>query len=470
MGFELALWQPFAPLIWPPAGLAAAMLILGGRRFLPVIFMGALTIGLLENHSLAVALGLAIAYSGGGAVVLLLRRMQFNPNLEKIAHVVGFVGLAVFLSPLISSFLAAGVLHNTYPLTTGSFWQFWPIRWLSDALGALSIAPFLIVWKAHTRVNWRNSQTVEVLLWLATIIFFGALVFRNWAPTDTLRYPLELCIFPLMAWAAFRFGPRGVVTGILIVALMAVWELRDVLGPNPSNFITQPPSFIWVFVGILSITSLFLAAIISELSLKEEKSREDSERLRAIVNAAPDLMLLVDNQGRILESLSHKCEGPNEIFQKHVGQQFQDVLLPATASKLLEVIHEVYRDGLVCKHRYAMEQQGETFYYEGRFAPVEGSGIQDRKILWVAYDITAAQLAHKALRRRDQLFKTLTEVESILLKETEKEAGLHKALKALFKGLEMSWAAIYRLQKEKWNNPMLVAASMDLSEDPLVGK
>lgn len=467
MGFELALWQPFAPLIWPPAGLAAAILILSGRKFLPVIFLGALVIGILENHSFSIALGLAIAYSAGGGIFLLLRRIDFNPNLEKISHVAAFVGIAVFLSPLVSSLLAAGILHHNYPQTTGNFWQFWPIRWLSDALGVLSIAPFLIVWKAQTRVNWRNSQTVEVLLWLATIIFFGAMVFRHWAPTDTLRYPLELCIFPLMAWAAFRFGPRGVVTGILIVSLMAVWELRDVLGPNPSHFITQPPSFIWVFVGILSITSLFLAAIISELSLKEENSREDSERLRAIVNAAPDLMLLVDNEGIILESLSHQFEGPNQVFQDKVGRGFQEALPPATAQKIMAKIQEVYRDGLICTYRYSLEQQGVEYHYEGRFAPVAGTGIHDRKILWIAYDITAAQLAHKALRRRDQLFKTLTEVESILLKESEKDIGLHEALKALFKGLEMSWAGIYRLKNEQWSDPVLVAASKNLDEDPL---
>lgn len=136
----------------------------------------------------------------------------------------------------------------------------------------------------------------------------------------------------------------------------------------------------------------------------------------------------------------------------------------------MAVIQEVYRDGLVCKLRYAIEQPGETFHYEGRFAPIEGSGIQDRKILWIAYDITAAQLAHEALRRRDQLFTTLTRVESILLRETQKEAGLNKALKALFEGLEMSWAGIYRLKNEQWNNPVLIAASMGLSDDPLGDK
>lgn len=95
MGFELALWQPFAPLIWPPAGLATALLILGGWRFLPVIFLGALSIGLLENHPMFVALTLALAYAAGGGIVLLIRRIDFNPNLEKIPHVVAFVGALI---------------------------------------------------------------------------------------------------------------------------------------------------------------------------------------------------------------------------------------------------------------------------------------------------------------------------------------------------------------------------------------
>jgi signal transduction histidine kinase len=61
-------------------------------------------------------------------------------------------------------------------------------------------------------------------------------------------------------------------------------------------------------------------------------------------------------------------------------------------------------------------------------------------------------------------------VESVLLKETERETVLHKALKALFTGLEMSWTGIYRLKKGDWSDPLLIASSTDLDKDPLKSK
>lgn len=49
IGLEMALWQQFAPLIWPPAGLGLALVLLGGYRYLPVIFLGAALVRLFEG-------------------------------------------------------------------------------------------------------------------------------------------------------------------------------------------------------------------------------------------------------------------------------------------------------------------------------------------------------------------------------------------------------------------------------------
>ena len=46
IGLEMALWQQFAPLIWPPAGLALVLLMIGKLRMLPVVFLGAVTVRL----------------------------------------------------------------------------------------------------------------------------------------------------------------------------------------------------------------------------------------------------------------------------------------------------------------------------------------------------------------------------------------------------------------------------------------
>ncbi len=41
LGLDVALWENYAPLIWPPAGLSFAVVTLFGYRYLPAIAGGA---------------------------------------------------------------------------------------------------------------------------------------------------------------------------------------------------------------------------------------------------------------------------------------------------------------------------------------------------------------------------------------------------------------------------------------------
>src|SRR5690606_33583202 len=138
-------------------------------------------------------------------------------------------------------------------------------------------------------------------------------IFDNWAPTDTLRYPLELVLFPLVSWAAIRFGQRGATTGIIIIALLAVYELRDVIGPEATKYHTQSPTYLWVFVGIVSLTGLFLGAILTENRNREESIRRNEERLRAFLEAMPDTAFILRPDGTIVD-----------LFASH-GSVFQDI-------------------------------------------------------------------------------------------------------------------------------------------------
>ena len=63
IGLEMALWQQYAPLIWPPAGLGVVFLLLGRLHLLPVIFLGALTVRLFEGGGVPDALIFGAAYS-----------------------------------------------------------------------------------------------------------------------------------------------------------------------------------------------------------------------------------------------------------------------------------------------------------------------------------------------------------------------------------------------------------------------
>ena len=450
IGLEMALWQQFAPLIWPPAGLALVFLILGGRRLLPVIFLGALTVRIMEGGGWpdAVVFGGAYALAAWLSWLALRRFGPFRTSMERLLDISLFLAFAVLLAPLVSAAGTTLAIRVFTPEFCPDWLSLMSVRWLSDALGVMVVAPFLLVWHAHTRINWRNEQAVEVLCWLSVLIVLGLLVFRNWAPTDTLRYPMELAMFPIMAWAAIRFGQRGVSTAILLISMMAVWELRDVIGPEATKTISQPPGYLWMFVGVLSVTGLYLAATWTELLRREDQLRSNEERLRAFVHALPDLALVFRADGICSEIFAPVNSPFRERMNSFRNQSLESIYPPGLAVKFRDTIAQVVRTRDLAIVRYAISLDGEDRIYEGRFAPIETIGDQPGAVMVVSYDLTDKQRVEHDLRKRDLLLNSLTEAEGILLRETFFNRAIRRAIECIGKGVSLDMVQVYRLHSD----------------------
>ncbi len=468
IGLEMALWQQFAPLIWPPAGLALVLLLVGRVRMLPVVFVGAVVVRLFEGGGIPDALLFGAGYSLTAYIAfwLLKERFHFRNNLERIVDVSAFLVIGVLLAPILSSLITTGSIRVFTPEFCPDFIELFSVRWLSDALGVMVLAPFLLVWNSHTRINWRNEQGVEVLGWLALLVFIGALVFRNWAPTDTLRYPMELVMFSIMAWAAVRFGQRGTVAGILLISMLAVWELREVIGPEATRTISQPPGYLWLFVGVLTSTSLFLAATWTELRNREDKLRTDEERLQAFVHAMPDLAVVFQKDGTCSEIFAPMQFHLRDRLDSYKHQPLEAIYPADLARKFRDTIDEVIRTHDLAIVRYAISVDGEDRVYEGRFAPIEAFGDQPPSVMVVSYDLTESQHARHDLQKRDILLKTLTEAEGILLKEKILNRGVRKAIECIGKGVALDMVQVYKVHAVKPGQEALQCTHEWLRENP----
>ena len=436
-------------LVWPPAGLGLALLLLGRERYLVgVVFAGALIIRLLSGAGTFEAILFACSYALAALTgASCFRRWQGDaPPLESISSLTAFLIAGPLLASALSALMTSVVLQAGAAASGIAFVDLLCSRWLSDGLGILMVTPFLLVWYARPRIRWRPEQTAEMLGWLAVLLFLGALIFRNWAPTDTLRYPMELAMFPLMAWAAIRFGPRGVSFGILIVSILAVWELRDVIGPDATRSISQPPVYLWAFVGILSTTSLYLAATWTEIRGREDELKANEKRLSAFVRALPDLALVFSDRGTCLEVFAPV----NSLFRDRISSlrgQPLDVIYPADLSrKFHDTISEVLRTGELIIVRYAIAIAGDDRVYEGRFAPIEAFGDQSASVIFVSYDLTDFQRARSDLQKRDNLLKSLTEAEAILLRERVFHRGVRRAIACIGRGAGLDLVQLYVVQ------------------------
>ncbi|WOO42162.1 ATP-binding protein [Rubellicoccus peritrichatus] len=431
-------------LLWPASGLALAVLMRGGYRFLISIFFGALLwsrfVGAFDLASASAFASTCTVGPLAGAIIL-RRMLKKRYALENIRDIFLFLFFGPFFSALISATVGSILLTIIQSLPWSSFRFLWGQWWFSSGMGILLLAPFFLVWSSQTKINWSNRQAIEVAAWLIALMFLSLVIFSSWVPTDTLGYPLELAIFPIMAWGAIRFGQRGATTGVIIMTIMAVWPLVQVV--NETRDITQDPFLLWLFVGVATGTSYFLASIITELRRREERTALNEARLRAFIDALPDIAFVVSKRGRYLEVFAPKKGDIYKDADGMRGKNINQCWPQAIATRFQEAVDATLSNNTLYQFEYTLEAGGEQYWFEGRLAPMSGTTRQFDRVIWVAYEITERKRAEAALKHRDELLEGVAEANRRLLDSRELDAGINAAIQALGERAKVDRVNVY---------------------------
>ena len=76
-------------------------------------------------------------------------------------------------------------------------------------------------------------------------------------------------VFPVLIWAALRFGPVGAATAVAITSCLTVWNTAQGSGPFVRQSITHSVLASQLFVAVAALTSLVLAAVTAERSASQ---------------------------------------------------------------------------------------------------------------------------------------------------------------------------------------------------------
>jgi signal transduction histidine kinase len=283
-GLSLDAVSGFASLVWPPTGIALAAVLLGGRRLWPGIFIGALVANVLTGAPTVVAAGIATGNTLEAVVgAFALKRVAgFRPALDGLRAVIALIVLAAMLSTMISATIGVTSLHLAGLVPGQKLGETWVTWWVGDAIGALLVAPTILVWSSGRRWRFSPSRLVEAALLALGVIVTSLIIFV--APITPDGGPLgkAYVFFPLLMWAAIRFGQRGAVTATVVVSAIAV--AGTVLWQDSSTRPTLHESLLAVqtFMGITAATFLVLGASISE----RERSREQLREARDVATVA----------------------------------------------------------------------------------------------------------------------------------------------------------------------------------------
>ena len=292
----------FATLVCPPTGIALAALVVFGYRLWPGVLIGATVANLVAGAPIPIALAIGAGNTCEALVgAYLLRRIPgFTRTLDTIPSVVGLIVLAGFLGTLVSATIGVTALYLGDIVSLARLRETWRAWWVGDMVGALLVAPALLVWsekpRARFRANWREKVALALGLGVVSLLtFFHDL---RYVPTLATPFHEAYLLLAVLIWAALRFGQRGVVSSILLLSAAAIGATTFGYGPFVMPDLNESLMSLQTFMAIVAVTFLLLGATLAERRAALDQARELFEKAARADRAKSDFLAVMSHELR----------------------------------------------------------------------------------------------------------------------------------------------------------------------------
>jgi PAS domain S-box-containing protein len=133
-----------------------------------------------------------------------------------------------------------------------------------------------------------------------------------------------------------------------------------------------------------------------------ERLRQSEYRNKSLVQAIPDLLLLVDKKGTFLDYKAAEADDFLTPLHKVEGKKITDIMPADLARQMMEKVRAVYFARNVETLEYTVSSHGLSNYYEARFAPFNSD-----KVLVVIREVTQERRTQLAIEAERNLRETL---------------------------------------------------------------
>jgi PAS domain S-box-containing protein len=199
---------------------------------------------------------------------------------------------AAAVGTLISASFGAASLRLGNVIPSDQFWEVWRTWWLSDFSGALVVTPLILTWATRGWSGFSRWDLLEGAALLTALVLLAELPSQRDVP---------YVVFPVLIWAALRFGPRGAATALVVVSGLTVWNTAHNAGPFVRQSITDSLLSSQLFLATAALTGLVLAAVTAERTRADEALRANEERLRSVVQSMAEGLIVRDARGIITD-------------------------------------------------------------------------------------------------------------------------------------------------------------------------
>ena len=257
----------------PHLGIAAGFLIMSGRRAYSALVVGVVLGTATANFSVTGALSprylRAFAMLGEALLVAWLLDRWFGPafGFGDLRRVLGFcaaAGLAAAASAL------GGAATLTLFHTSAPFWEVWRTWFLSDGVGIVVVAPFVVGLVQLWRELPRRGELVEGGTALGLLVVTSVYILSH-PTTSWVSFSPGALVLPILLWLAARCHPTLTIAGAFAVSSAAICATIFGLGRFGDTAIPvlERVAGAQVAATMVTIYTLVLGALFTERRQRE---------------------------------------------------------------------------------------------------------------------------------------------------------------------------------------------------------
>jgi PAS domain S-box-containing protein len=435
LGKETSFLSGSVALVWPPAGIALAAILLFGYRFWPGVALGAVLFSFMNGMPFGFfTLGTAIGNTMGAIVCayLLKKFIAFDNAMERTRDVTGYIGLACFLGTTVNAAFNVVSLAYSGAVAWDDLFPTTLVWWVPNALAGLVVAPFIITWATPSSTRWDGKLIAEAVICGAGLVGGTLVSFNSWFVHGIQNYPLAYLPFPFLVWGALRFGQRGATAGTLLVSSLAIYSLLHGTGPFVTTTETDSLMLIGTYKGILAVTNMLLAAAAAERRAAERAVSESEKRFRAVVEDQADLICRFQPDGLLTFVNEAFCRFHGKRSEELIGTNFFQTLSEEDAAIPLSYINSLPPDEPVVSFDHGLhsprgimrpasggvavptiprgEPDGQVVWHQYRVRRLfqeKGPAAAGREFQAVIQDITHHKQSEQALRASEEKYRSL---------------------------------------------------------------
>ena len=426
LGMLLATVEGNVTPIWPPAGIALAALLLWGPRLAPALALGAFAATASTGAPWQFTLAATVGNTAAALAGLWWLNRQIDRSLDRVLDIMLVLWGGLAASVISATAGTAGLLWAG--MVT---WPQWPTPWLTwwlgDSMGVVVMTPVVLYWFAHPLSSLGRAKPLELLSWALSAALVSMVLFGGWASAE-FTHMLVFLSFPLLLWAALRFGRRLTAFCALVLCYATVAATAMGAGPFAEHLINGGTVLLWAYLGSMAVTSLALAAAIgqtrrvaAQLSRHRDELAQAVERRTAqLVSSHQELWQSHQSTQAVLDGISDGffTMDHNAVFthfnaaaerllkrraQEVLGLRFSDAFPEVAGSFLEQQCRKALEEKRPLAFETFFEKEPYRNWFDVRIYPSENG-------LSVFFQVTTAQKeAALALARSEERLRTLVE-------------------------------------------------------------